>query len=185
MIQKLRTLGVFHSHTDEGEEETRAFPALRLLTAQLLLTTGIESARDALRAPEPKVAESPGYDRNAWQTQREPRRAVSYTARWSPLLLGSAAAVAQVVHAVRPSPATRAATRVLNAGVIGVGVAGLLQNRSPAPLAMEAAGVMGLLLDRQERLTQQERERLQRRADLVERLVPRRRPKLDRVVVHV
>lgn len=182
MIEKLRTLGILPRDMDEeeaaDEEVVEPFPMLRFLTAQLLLTTGIESARDALHKSDHTVDEHPDYDRRT-------RLDTSYTTRWGPLILGSAAAAAQVVHALRPSAATRAATRVLNAGVIGVGVVSMAQSRSPAPLALETAAVLGLLLERQEERSHEERQQLRKRADIVERFVPRRRSKLDRIVVHV
>jgi hypothetical protein len=42
-----------------------------------------------------------------------------------------------------------------------------------------------MLLDHNAAEREAERRRLERRAAVVERLVPRRRPKLDRIVVHV
>lgn len=51
--------------------------------------------------------------------------------------------------------------------------------------ALAAAGALGLLLKRQERAAAREQERLARRAAIVERLVPKRRARVDRIVIHV
>jgi hypothetical protein len=51
--------------------------------------------------------------------------------------------------------------------------------------ALAAAGTLGVLLKRQERAAAEEHERLARRAAIVERQVPRRRARVDRIVIHV
>jgi hypothetical protein len=56
---------------------------------------------------------------------------------------------------------------------------------SLAPLAFAAVGVLGMLLDREEEEIDEARDSLERRARVVERLVPKRKAKLDRIVVHV
>jgi hypothetical protein len=56
---------------------------------------------------------------------------------------------------------------------------------SLAPLAFAAVGVLGMLLDREEEEIDEHREALERRARVVERLVPQRKAKLDRIVVHI
>ena len=53
------------------------------------------------------------------------------------------------------------------------------------PLTFGATACLGLLLEREEESERDERARLRRRARVVERLVPRRRSRLDRIVVHV
>ena len=59
------------------------------------------------------------------------------------------------------------------------------QRPSLAPLLLTAAGLLAMALDRQEHRLAAERTRLEQRARIVERLVPRRRARLDRIVVHV
>jgi hypothetical protein len=122
--------------------------------------------------------------------------------RWAPLV---AAPVAGAVHAARalwPGRATRVLSQVADGLAIGVGVAGIASSlysavqddevtdasaRIPslAPLAFAAVGVLGMLLDREEEEIDEARDSLERRARVVERLVPKRKAKLDRIVVHV
>lgn len=179
MLQQLRELRGTLLHQDGAPEPAApepepSFAGLRVLTAQLLLATAAGTALDARAA----------------STEETPRAAT-----WAPLLLGPLAAAAHLAHAFRPSSATTAATRVVDATVIGLGVAeltvslltGRRQSQPPslAGVALGAAGVLGILLRREEQRVAAEREELERRAAVVERWVPQRRAKLDRVVVHV
>lgn len=159
---------------------------LRLLAAPMLLLTGVEATRDSLSGARGVAAEAGGRER--W-----PARA-SLAAVWAPALVAPLAAAAQVAHLSRPSAAVSAASRLLNAAVVGAGAAALAGalagdrgRRAPslAPLGLAAAGLLGLLLDRQARRIAEERERLEKRARVVERLVPRRRARVERIVVHV
>ena len=122
--------------------------------------------------------------------------------RWAPLV---AAPVASALHAARalwPSRATRMMSQVADGLAIGVGVAGIASSLysavqddeevensaalpSLAPLAFAAVGVLGMLLDREEEEIDEERESLERRASLVERFVPQRKARVDRIVVHI
>ncbi len=141
--------------------------------------------------------------------RRPGRRTLDATARWAPLLAAPLAGAAHAARALRPTSATRTVARALDASAVGLaasGIAwglyraipeepGLWPRRSPtplralaeaaAPLAFGATGVLGLLLDREEREEEALLRRLERRARMVERLVPRRRPRLDHIVVHV
>lgn len=182
-----------HAKEEPEPEGERGFRALQLLTAQMLLVTGADAALSAIRrtggdgAPTPHPL-SPDSDWQGLSTQ-------SFATTWAPTLLAPAAAAAHLRHSTDPSPTTALATRILDAAVIGAGVAAmagsLLAPRArrvgPAlgPLALASAGVLGLMLNRQQRATAAELEQLRRRASVVERLVPRRRARLDRVVVHV
>jgi hypothetical protein len=87
-----------------------------------------------------------------------------------------------------------AALRVAAAAVLGIGAIGAAMETASArrsasgyttSLALAATGILGLVLDRREREMREERARLERRASIVERLVPRRRGRLDHIVVHV
>ena len=123
--------------------------------------------------------------------------------RWAPLV---AAPLAGAVHAARalwPGRTTRILSQVADGLAIGVGVAGIASSLysavqdddevydrnvtlpSLAPLAFAAVGVLGMLLDREEEEIDDARDSLERRARVVERLVPKRKARLDRIVVHI
>lgn len=174
----------------EPEPPSSAFGPLRALAAELLLITGVEVTRAALAARKRQEA---WQDRPLDFERRDPDR-WSYAASLAPALLAPMAAAAHLKQILRPSGPTTTANRLLNAAVLGVGLvelAGpLLRGRqgdrsSLPPLALASVGLLGLVLERQEQAARRDRQRLQRRADVVERLVPRRRPKLDHIVVHV
>lgn len=195
MKESLRTLRsripVLSDADEEPDPPEPTFGSLRALAAQLLLVTGVGATLDALahaRREQVRVDQRP-LDYLARPTPR-----ATYAAVWGPSLIAPLAATAHLTHLARPSDSTTRATRLLDAAVIGMGVATLardllVRRGSPrpslSPLALASAGLLGLAIDRQERAAQEERRRLERRASVVERLVPRRRPKLDRVVVHV
>ena len=176
----------------EPDPEPEAVPSelapLRLLAAPMLLLTGIEATMESLR--QSRSAGTATED----QGHRRINRA-GYAAVWAPSMLTPFAAAAQVAHLSRPSEAVAVASRVLNTAVVGAGIGAMAQmlvayqqrRQAPslAPLALTAAGLLALLLDRQEQRIQAERSRLEQRANVVERLVPKRRAKLDRIVVHV
>ena len=190
MLDKLRSLSPLDRSEDEEVDHTASFPLVRLLAAQLLLTTAASATREQLAAEELE-GDGPGV---VGRTPR-PRPTRPLAAIWSPLLVGGAAAAAQLVHSVRPSEATEAAMRVLNGAVVGVSMARLVEigtmeraDWSAAvlpPLALASAGALGFLLDRETAEVEEELEHLHRRASIVERLVPKRRTKVEGVVVHV
>lgn len=183
------------SAAQEAQDESppsSGFGPLQVLTANLLLVTGIGATLDSLS----RSRSGPGgiqADRPLDHEGYTPALG-SFATAWAPSLLAPLAAAAHLRHTRSPSANTSAATRLLDAAVIGAGVAGLAEalaslrrggTVSLTPVALAASGVLGLMLERQERISARERERLERRASLVERLVPKRRPRLDRVVVHV
>jgi hypothetical protein len=100
-----------------------------------------------------------------------------------------------MTYAFTPSERNRTATRVLDAAAVGAGFAALvaalaIARREAAPpsvsaVALASAGALGILLDRNDREHSAELGRLEKRASVVERLVPRRRTRIDRIVVHV
>jgi hypothetical protein len=173
MLDRIRRLG--ESWTTPGAEPDEGLQPLRVLAAQLLVVTGVGSTLELREQQEDAEAALP------------PLAAV-----WAPALVAPLAAIAHLAHGRRPSNATATATRVLDSAAIGAGITGTLagvagRREAPSltPLALASAGILGLVLGRQSRRLRRERERLERRAAVVERLVPRRRPKLDRIVVHV
>lgn len=119
----------------------------------------------------------------------------SNAAAWVPAIIAPLAVAGHMATALQPDDDLHRAMRVLDVAAVAAGaglvVAQLLtrgagRNGLPnASLALASTGVLGLLLDRQAREAEAERARLERRASIVERLVPKRRPRLDRVVVHV
>lgn len=183
MLSQIREFGErFLDHSDEpNERKDSGFTTLRFLAAQLLLVSGADATLEQVARSRSAPADAGGA----------PPRALV----WGPAILAPLAAAAHVAHALERSDSTTAATRVLNAAVLSLGVANLAESlysarRRPgapslSPLLLASAGLLGFALDRQERSTDEERRRLERRAAIVERVVPKRRPKLDRVVVHV
>jgi hypothetical protein len=172
---------------DDDRGGANRFDSLRLLAAELLLVTGIGATLDVLaRAREAQKDRIPG---------RHSRGDLPLAAVWGPALLAPVAAAAHLRLAQGPSAEAERASRLLDSAVIGLGVAELassvtgLQSRkrppSLVPLALASAGLLGLVITQREREEEREHRRLERRAQIVERLVPRRRPKLDRIVVHV
>lgn len=186
MLRRLEELTRAVGRHEEEEEEAdgpSGFGPLRVLTAQLLLVTAAESVLNAL--------ESRGSG-SAPDAIRGSGRG-TLAARMVPGLIAPLAAAAHLVQLSNPSRTADVATRVLDTAVVGAGVgaalAGLISRRggarTAAPLALATAGVLGLVIDRQERAHAVEHRRLVRRASIVERMVPARRPKLDHIVVHI
>ena len=175
MIDRLRALAARRAASSEAEDEepsATAFPPLRVLTAEMLLVTGVDAAVRAFRRPS-----------------------APFAAALAPALLAPLAAAAHLTHGARPTARTATASALLDAAVIGAGIAALADALRPGrdrsstfsltPLALASAGLLGRILDREERLDRAEHLRLERRASVVQRLVPARRAKLDRIVVHV
>ncbi len=193
MLERLRDLGILPNGEDEenGGEEDR-FAVLRILVGNLFLATGVNATLQHLRR-EPRPAEAaPPFGERPQQTTRYELPAA---AAWAPTLLAPLAGAAQVVEALRPSENSLLATRILNGVAVGFGLAGIAESiysatrgtdRIPlAPLLFGYTGLLGMLLEREENRVAEEREALERRARIVERLVPRRRPRLEKIVVHV
>lgn len=166
------------SDSIEGGVAARMAP-LRFATAQVFLATGAAAALERL-------------DRGG--IGPESARATPPPLVWAPVIIAPMAAAAAVLHARSATPRTAAALRFSNAAAIAVGGTLLLADlagsgevviRRLGSLGLVAAGFMGYALDRHERASEQAERALRRRAAVVERLVPRRKTKLDRVVVHV
>jgi hypothetical protein len=193
MLERLREYGdrFGGGPPEEDNQPPTEFKALRVVAAQLLVLASVDVVLDSLgrarraRPGPPYPHGSPGPERNVY----------SVASTWAPTLVAPLAAAAQLNHALRPTPPAARATRVMNVAAIGVGVLGLIgsvldgrRDRRPpslSPLALASTGVLGLVLDREERDAAEARRRLERRAAVVSRLVPRRRARVDRIVVHV
>jgi hypothetical protein len=167
----------------QDNEDDFALSGLHWLTAGLFLAAGAETATGERRGDH-----------------RGPR-----AIRWAPLVTAPAATAAHIARALWPGRTTRIATQIANGLALGVGAAGIASSlysalgeqeeeqqsewsaRLPslAPLAFAAVGVLGMLLDQEEQQIDEARDSLERRARIVERIVPKRKPKLDRIVVHV
>ena len=152
---------------------------LRAVTAQLLCATG---AAAALAHIDSSFRSNGG------------RETVPRPLAWAPLVVAPVAAAAQLEHARQPRPRSADALRLLDGAVIALGgvlfLADLIRSktvnaRNVGALAFASVGLLGLLLERHQEKMERTERRLRLRADVVERLVPRRRPRLDRVVVHV
>lgn len=156
----------------DHDEPANRFDPLQLAAAQLLLATAADAFVSAGRPP----------------------RGAALPVR-VPTLIAPLAAVAHLAHMARPSEQSATTTRVLDTAVIAAGTAGALAGlltgghrggkRTVATLALASAGLLGLAVDARQRADAEARRRLERRASVVERLVPQRRPRLDHVVVHV
>ena len=163
------------------DHDDSALSGLHWMTATLFLAAGAETALGERRG-----------DHRAGDALR-----------WAPLV---AAPLAGAVHAARalwPGRATRMMSQVADGLAIGVGVAGIASSLysagqdddevddrsvavpSLAPLAFAAVGLLGMLLDREEAEIDETRASLERRARVVERLVPQRKARVDRIVVHI
>lgn len=111
----------------------------------------------------------------------------------APALIGPVAALAHLEHSRRQSENTANAVRLLDAAAVAFGTGLFLvdlfsgDRETPrfAPLAFASAGMLGISLERREEEVLDQERHLRQRAAVVERLVPRRKPKLDRIVVHV
>lgn len=189
MLEQLRERLPARWNTDDpaDEDESPRMDPLRLLAAELLLVTGIGATIDVLtRAREAQKDRIPGL---------RSRGDLPLASVWGPALIAPVAAAAHVRVARDASPQAERASRVLDAAVIGLGLVELatsltgLQTRrrtpSLAPLALASAGLLGLVITHRERALEEEQARLRKRARIVERLVPQRRARLDRIVVHV
>jgi hypothetical protein len=162
---------------------------LQVLTGKLLFFTGLATTVDALAAMR---RSAPG---NRLARDGQPVARAGLPAALAPALVGPLAAAAHMTYAFTPSERNRTATRVLDAAAVGAGFAALvaalaIARREAAPpsvsaVALASAGALGILLDRNDREHSAELGRLEKRASVVERLVPRRRTRIDRIVVHV
>ncbi len=167
-----------------AEDREPLFPALHWMTAALFAAAGTEAAL-RLRGG----------------------RGVGDLLRIAPLLAAPLGSTVHVARARSGAPRIRLATQLVDGLAAGIAVAGVFGAAYNAvegtgttwprtraarrlasalvPLTFGATACLGLLLERQEDEERGEVERLRRRARIVERLVPQRRPRLDRIVVHV
>jgi hypothetical protein len=113
---------------------------------------------------------------------------------WAPLIIGPLAAASQAQRAREPDEEVERFTRALNGTAIALGGTLLLYDllrsgssvsRPFGPLGLVFAGLLGIAVDRAEARVAASEADLRRRATLIERLVPRRRARVDRIVVHV
>jgi len=147
---------------------------LRVAAAQLLIATSLAAGSHRELA-----------DRN--------RRRGGSLADFAPLLVGPLAAVVQLEHVRRPRSGTADAARLVNGAVIALGGALFAMDwvrRGPrhvgvGPLSFASAGILAHLLTRQEKASGRLEAELRKRAAVVERLVPRRKGKVDRLVIHI
>lgn len=167
----------FPDDHEEHESLSSHLVPLRAAAAQLLLATGAGATLEHLIHEED-----------------QPERSVPAALAWAPALLGPLTAAANVEHARNPSEFTRGALRLLTGATVGFGAAlyivdvlgsGQRSTHRLAPIAFASAGLLNLILDREEAEIERDEAILRRRASVVERLVPQRRPKLDKIVLHV
>jgi hypothetical protein len=173
-----------------SEADDLALPLLRGVTAAIHAVTGMEAASGTRRGH----LLPPG------------------SLRIVPTVIAPISVAAHLVHAVRPTQRSRALARAadtlaITAGTVGI-VASVLaalededrrvifgrmprrpRQRLPsfAPLAYALGGLLGLLLDREERSRAQQLARLEnaeKRARVIERIVPKRKGRMDRIVLH-
>jgi hypothetical protein len=178
MIEEARRLARRGDRQSIEESTTANLPYVRAAVAQLFLATGAGATFEHVVGARSSASGEGG---------------VPKPLAWAPALLAPLAAAAHLEHARRPGEQTSRAVRFLDIATLAVGsglfIYDLVANRnSPArlaPLAFASAGILGITLEHQETETRRAEAALRRRARVIERLVPRRRPKLDRVVVHV
>lgn len=179
---------------ETANDDDIAFSGLHWAAAGLFLAMSAEAAAHQ------RLDGLDGTRRSAWNA-----------AGRAPVVVGPLAGAAHAVRAIRPERRARVAIRILDALAIAAAVAAMgagaytaladreqasrrwgrrrarrvIAHEVVAPLAFGATATLGLLLDREEQAERAARRRLESKASLVERLVPRRRPKLDRIVLHV
>jgi len=188
MLERLRRLRIHesdHEEADEPAEFAPVFTALRLFSAKLLVSSGMNATLQYLR------------DRRSWRGAGSvvDRDLVGAAAAWIPAVLGAAASTAQARLILDPESGQQTAVTLLNGAVLGLGFAAAADTTlaaargerrfTLAPLLFGYSGMLGFLLERQETRVADEEAALDRRARIVERWVPRRRTKVDKIIVHV
>ncbi len=189
---------------NESDDAT-AFPALHWMTAALFLAAGAEAA---LLAQNERTPAGVG-PRSARAALAELATTLRDPAVAAPLLAAPLAGAAHAARVLSPTPRARQISRLLDGVAAGVAVAGAARvaynalargeggrtGAQPrprprlagavAPLTFGATALLGLILEREEERERRELQRLRLRASVVERLVPRRKPRLDRIVLHI
>jgi hypothetical protein len=171
---------------DDDDHET-GVEALRVVAAEMLLVTGISATLDVLaRTRDSQRDRIPGQSGSG---------DIPLAAVWGPALIAPIAAAAHLKQSTGASEQASRASQFLDSAIVLMGVAELatsltgLQRRkrtpSLVPLALASAGLLGLIVAHRERTMADEHSRLEKRARIVERLVPQRRTKVDRIVLHV
>lgn len=165
------------------EDEEFSFSRLHWMTSALFLASGAETAFGERRG------------------EYRPPDAV----RWAPLVAAPLACAAHAAHAVAPSAYTRRIAQIMNAVAVGVGAAGMassvystVQDRheddtrsmlgtlpTMSPLAFAAVGVLGLLLDGEEKDEAADRRALREHVESLQSRNPRRRGRPRKVIVRV
>ncbi len=183
------------------EEAEGAFATLHWMTAALFLAAGVEAA---LRAQAQGAPGAPG-PRSTRAALASLATALRDPTLLAPLLTAPLAAGAHATRALSDTRRARVGARVLDVVAAAVAVAGVARSAYNAlargrglpegmgrsrladvvPLTLGATAALGLILQREEERERQELDRLRHRASIVERLVPRRRAHLDRIVLHI
>lgn len=164
------------------DQDEFSFSRLHWMTSALFLASGAETAFGERRGE-----------------YRSPN-----AVRWAPLVAAPLACAAHAAHAVAPSVHTRRVAQIMNAVAVGVGAAGMassfystVQNRQDdetrslrdalptmSPLAFAAVGVLGLLLDGEEK-DEAHGRKARRHSEELKAQAPRRRGKRRKVIVRV
>lgn len=175
---------------DPEAQDEPVFPALQWMTAALFVAAGAEAVIRG-RSGSPGRTDPLAYA----PLVAAPLAGAIHTAR-ALTSAPEARLVAQIVDGLAAGVAVAAIGRVAydafgrsrGASDPGAWPAARSAHRlaaAVAPLTFGATAALGLLLEHEEDRERRERERLRRRASVVERLVPRRRGRVDHIVVHV
>lgn len=191
-LRRLRSSDRGPEPEEEVPETSPVFTALRLFSAELILSSGANATLHYLRGRNRAAGDARA---GSLPARARGRDWTSTIAALVPLALGAAASAAQVRLALDPTPSRQTASTLLSGAVVGLGLASAADTAASAargrtqfsltPLLFGYAGVLGFLLDRQEAHVADEEHQLERRARIVERFVPKRRTKVERIVVHV
>jgi hypothetical protein len=166
-------------HEDDNNDEL-TFGRLHWMTSALFLAAGAETAFGERRG------------------DYRPPDAV----RWAPLVAAPLACAAHAAQAIAPGTHTRRIAQIMNAVAVGVGAAGMassvystIQDRheddtrsligalpSMSPLAFAAVGVLGFLLDGEERDEAEDRRQLRAHLQSLG-TAKRKRKRVKRIVV--
>jgi len=184
-LRRLRNHEFEHEEADERAEFAPVFTALRLFSAELLVSSGMNATLQYLRDRRGRPGAGDVVERDV----------VGAAAAWIPAVLGAAASTAQARLALDPESGRTSAVTLLNGAVVGLGFAAAADAALAAArgerrftfgtLLFGYSGILGFLLDRQETRVAEAETALDRRARIVERWVPRRRTKVDKIIVHV
>lgn len=163
------------ARTTHFEDGDRPVPALSFAVAHTIFTIGAAASLEYLRSSDRVTAS-----------------ARTRAAGWVPIVLGAIAGAAHI--ATRPDDFNhQRATRILDRTVAATGAAFVIADAvrrgrgtgAVAALAFASAGLLGEIVALSEAERRETESALVRRARIVERLVPQRNARLDRIVVHV